>query len=337
VDATPECWVLVEAPRGRILRQSLEALGAARALLPPAPPSLTVVWAGEPADRAQREQLRALGVARLHGLPGPGAAPSSRWEDVCLAGLRTLYRNRRPAWLVAGDTPFSRALAPRLAVLEGAGYVPRVSYVRRVGNGLQLTRPLVQGRLAEIVRLAGDCPGVVCVASGAFPLPRPAARAGAEPPSWEPAPAPDPAPVPACGELLHRSETPAHALDIEDAGVVVAGGKGMGSRENFALLEELAVLLGGCVAASRIAVDLGWAGRDRLVGQTGRKISPELYVACGISGAPQHRAGLRDPRYLLAINTDPEAPIFRTATWAVVGDALELLPAWIRQLKGAGA
>jgi electron transfer flavoprotein alpha subunit len=197
-----------------------------------------------------------------------------------------------------------------------------------------MTRPLLRGKLSEILRFVPKVPGVVSLTPGSFSLPRPSSARSDIPIDYEPFRSPIPKFDPLNAELLHRSVQSPESLELEDAQVVVAGGKGMGSAQNFLLLQELAALLGGAVGASRIAVDLGWAGKERLVGQTGRKIAPELYIACGISGAPQHRAGLRDPRYLLAINTDSNAPIFRNATWAVVGDAVRILREWIPLLKG---
>jgi len=328
-----ECWVLVEAPQGKILRESLEALGAARSMQRQFPGPLVAVWIGSSPEPSDLEHLQSLGVHRLLHQPLRGEI-TCLVEENCLNGLRALYGTHRPACLLAGTTTLSRTLAPKLAVLEGAGYVPRVTYLRHVGDRLQMTRPLVRGKVSEILRFVSDTPGVISLSPGSFPLPRPSAHRSTEPLSCETQPAhPPDKRVPLNVELLSQEEGPLEALDLEDADVVVAGGKGMGCGENFLLLQELAALLGGTVAASRIAVDLGWAGKERLVGQTGRKISPELYIACGISGAPQHRAGLRDPRYLLAINTDKDAPIFRNATWAVRGDALQILPEWIRLLK----
>ena len=133
--------------------------------------------------------------------------------------------------------------------------------------------------------------------------------------------------------VLETSQEPSHKLDIEDAEIIVAGGKGIGSEKGFALLQVLAEILGGAVAASRIAVDLGWAPKERLVGQTGKKVAPELYIACGISGAHQHRAGMKGARYILAVNTDPAAPIFQVATWGIQGDACQVVKEMISLLK----
>lgn len=331
------CWVLVECPQGRILRESLEALSAARVLQRSFPGPLVAVWAGVHPRASHKQELASLGVERLVHLQAADRPPQVRQESY-LAGLRELHSGHRPSCLLMGATPLARALAPKLAVLQASGYLPRVTYLRRVGDRLQFTRSLARGRLSEILGLSPGSPGVVTLCPGAFSLPHfPRPSPPIQPLTCETHRAATTRHALPAWEVLERVEDPLDQLDIEDADVVVAGGKGMGSAENFRLLQELASLLGGTVAASRIAVDLGWAAKDRLVGQTGRKISPELYIACGISGAPQHRAGLRDCRYLLAINTDRDAPIFRHATWAVVGDALRVLPEWIGLLRGDAA
>ncbi len=138
--------------------------------------------------------------------------------------------------------------------------------------------------------------------------------------------------------VVDRIEAPAGGVSLAEAKVVVSGGRGVGSAEGFAVIEELAALLGGAVGCSRVVTSAGWRPHTDQVGQTGTKISPELYVPCGISGATQHIAGCRGAKKILAINADPEAPIFASADYAVIGDLHEVVPAIsaeIRRTRGS--
>jgi electron transfer flavoprotein alpha subunit len=124
-------------------------------------------------------------------------------------------------------------------------------------------------------------------------------------------------------------------VDLTEAKVIVAGGRGVGDAQGFDILRELAEVMDGQIAGTRITVEQGWIPPENQVGQTGRTVRPEIYIACGISGAIQHRAGMMNSRYIIAINTDPRAPIFQVADWGIVGDLNEIVPEMIRQLKDA--
>jgi electron transfer flavoprotein alpha subunit len=125
------------------------------------------------------------------------------------------------------------------------------------------------------------------------------------------------------------------AINLQDANIIVAGGRGMGGEKGFKLLYELADVLGASVAASRAAVDEGWIPYRHQVGQTGKTVSPKLYIACGISGAVQHLVGMQSSDVIIAINKNPEAPIFSIATYGIVGDATEIVPMLIKKIKEA--
>jgi electron transfer flavoprotein alpha subunit len=139
--------------------------------------------------------------------------------------------------------------------------------------------------------------------------------------------------------IVGRDITAGDGVSLADAKVVVGGGRGMGSAEAFAMLDELADVLGAAVGVSRVATSLGWRPHAQQIGQTGTRIAPDLYIACGISGAIQHIVGAKSAKRILVINTDPEAPIFKRATYAVVGDVHAVVPAITaeaRRVKGAG-
>jgi electron transfer flavoprotein alpha subunit len=134
-------------------------------------------------------------------------------------------------------------------------------------------------------------------------------------------------------KVLERVEEPSTGVSLREAKVVIGGGRGVGSAEGFAIIEELAGLLGGAVGCSRVVTSAGWRPHTDQVGQTGTKISADLYVACGISGATQHVAGAKGAKRILAINNDPEAPILAVADYAVIGDLHEVVPAISAELR----
>jgi electron transfer flavoprotein alpha subunit len=325
--------VFVECPRGRIPRESLEALSAGLAFQKQHGMEMAVVWAGSRPEGSHLEYLGSLGVRRIICLEGVEDPNRDRENLLCL--LKDLYRQHRPDHFFFGSTPLSLSLAPGLAALVDVGYVAKATYLRRVGDTLSLTRPLAQGALSESLQFLPPTRGLASLYPRAFDFPRPSKERTLEGVLLQMHRLREPGGAPGRPEIIESALEPAEALELEDAEIVVAGGRGMQSEENFALLRELACSLRGAVGASRIAVDLGWAPRERLVGQTGKKVGPELYMGFGISGAHQHQAGMKDARHILAVNTDPQAPIFRIATWGILGDAASVAREMIGRLKKA--
>jgi electron transfer flavoprotein alpha subunit len=224
--------------------------------------------------------------------------------------------------LVAPAGVSGRNLMPRVAATLG---VSQISGIVRVDAGDTFTRPIYAGNALATVQ-ALDSRIVLTVRATAF-----APAGGGAPVPVEPlAPAPDPA----LSRRLSRTLAGGDRPDLASARVVVSGGRALGSAENFgALLEPLAGCMGAALGASRAAVDAGYAGNDCQVGQTGRVVAPDLYIAVGISGAIQHLAGMKDSKVIVAINSDPDAPIFGVADYALVADLFDAVPALTHALK----
>jgi len=224
--------------------------------------------------------------------------------------------------LAAGSDRGNELLAHVAAHLDQ----PFAANVTRI-EGDVVTRTRWGGSLLEEARLHG-APKILTVA------PHTHAAAAAVPVEMLPLPADADTSV----RVVDRVEAATGGVSLADAKVVVSGGRGVGSAEGFAIIEELAELLGGAVGCSRVVTSAGWLPHTNQVGQTGTKVSPDLYVACGISGATQHIAGCKGAKKILAINADPDAPILASADFAVIGDLHEIVPAIsaeLRKVRGA--
>jgi electron transfer flavoprotein alpha subunit len=250
--------------------------------------------------------------------------------DRYVAALAGYCSVRAPRLLVLPQTFDARVLAPRLATRIGAGVVMNGVAIGVSDAGeVEVTASAYGGDTRAVYALAGDAPSVVAITPGAVeavPLAAPA-------PAEEHDIAVDLAGV----EERIRIVEPARAEgpQLEDAGVIVAGGRGLGMAANFRLVEELAAAVGGLPAASRPIVDDGWVDSSRQIGLTGKTVRPALYIAVGVSGASQHMAGCAAARTIVAINRDRDAAIFRHARYGIVGDCLEIVPELIRAVKPA--
>jgi electron transfer flavoprotein alpha subunit len=279
------------------------------------------------------------GSGPVSGLDGLGAAGADRiltathadfanyCPDGIVATVAAIASAYRAVFVAATST--GKDLAPRVAARLGSACAMDVTVVAATGALLRVVRPIYAGRVLQTVDLAGT--PVVAVRPGSYAGVA-AAKAGA---MAEVA-------VPAFTRRLEVTgiRAPEKAtLDVTEARVVVSGGRGLGEAKNFALLEELAAAFGGeaAVGASRAVVDAGWIEHGAQVGQTGKTVAPDLYVAIGISGAIQHLAGMRTARVIVAVNRDKDAPIFKVADYGIVGDLFEVVPALTAAITTAKA
>jgi electron transfer flavoprotein alpha subunit len=304
--------VLVEHVDGSPRRGSLEALGAARSLSD----SVVAALAGPGAERAS---AKLSGATKALVLPGDPESP-----DACAAALAEAAKAEGARVFLASATSTGRDLAPRVAALLASPLVSDCIGLERSGDSIAVVRPWLAGKV--IARLRSNAP-VLCAtlrrnvfepASGAGPA---ASSAG---------PAIGAGKARRTGLEKKESARP----DVAEASIVVSGGRGLREPQHFKLLEDLAAAFGNAaVGASRAVVDAGWRPHSEQVGQTGKTVSPQIYVAVGISGAIQHLAGMKTAKVIVAINKDREAPIFKIADYGVVGDAFEIVPALTAEIK----
>jgi electron transfer flavoprotein alpha subunit len=280
---------------------SLQALAFARTISP----DVDAVAFGEAPG--------VTGVRTLHVAEVDGYAPQAWARAVAELGATTI---------VAPGSDRGNEVLAHAAVMTGGVFAANVVEFR----GDTVVRQRWGGSLLEEARLHGDVK-LMSVAPHVVPY----EHVDGEPSIESFAPALRDEDLVA--RVVERVDTSTGGLSLAEAPVVVSGGRGVGSAEGFTMLEELADLLGGVVGCSRAVTSAGWRPHTDQVGQTGTKISPELYIPCGISGATQHMAGCKGAKHLLAINSDPEAPIMASADYAVIGDVSEIVPAITAELR----
>ncbi len=305
-----KCFVYMERKDGGPVNGSLEALTAAKTL---GEACAVVIGAEAGAEIAPYAPVIAI-----------DAAPAC--DDEVVALLEALIREKTPGAVLFSATQAGKDYAPRLAQRLGGGCVTDAMALSAEGDALLATRPAYGGTVYEQMKITGPVK-FATVRSGCFARP----EAG-EPNPIETVslPVPDGAVKARVVELVTEIT---EAVDLEGAEVVVAGGLGMGSAEGFHLVEELAALLGGVVGASRPAIEGGWVSRAHQIGQSGKTVAPRLYIACGISGAMQHISGTMGSKYIVAVNKDPDASIFKVADVGIVGDALTILPLMMDEIR----
>jgi electron transfer flavoprotein alpha subunit len=233
----------------------------------------------------------------------------------------------QPDLILFAASSNGKDLAPRLAARLDAGLVSDVIELSHDGSKFVAVRPMFAGKAYAKVSIQGKA--LVSLRPNVTPVAAADESRGAEVMSF----AVNLSDADIRAKVVSVEKSDAGKLDVAEADIVVSGGRGFKGPENFHLVESLASVMGGAVGASRAVVDAGWRPHGEQVGQTGKTVSPTLYVACAVSGAMQHLAGMSSSKYIVAINTDPEAPIFKAASYGIVGDVFEVLPQLTEAIK----
>jgi electron transfer flavoprotein alpha subunit/NAD-dependent dihydropyrimidine dehydrogenase PreA subunit len=322
-------WVIAEHLHGALRRGTHELLGEGRRLADKLGVELSAVLLGDQVAPLAQE-LIAHGADRVYVAEDPALAHyrTGPYTDV-LAGM---IHQHRPEAVLISATPQGRDLAPRVAARIGAGLTADCTGldIDMDERLLVQTRPAFGGNLMATIVCRQARPQMATVRPGVMKaLPADPARTGEV--VTVPVKLDERAILAKIVEIVQQQDD--GRVNLQDAQIIVSGGRGLGKPENFAVVRELAEALGGAVGASRAAVDAGWIPAYHQVGQTGRTVQPKLYIACGISGAVQHLAGMASSECIIAINKDPAAPIFAVATYGIVGDLFEILPKLAKKLR----
>jgi electron transfer flavoprotein alpha subunit len=319
-------WVIAEEKSGRLARISAEGATLARVLAEASGGTAAGVVATA-APAAVASELADY-VPWVLSIEVPGASDVAAAAAIAPA-IAALVERERPSFLVLGATPEGRDLAGMLSALLGWGVLANAIAVGWTDGGPSVDMSVLGGRFLTTSAFTGDH-GILTVRSNSVSA-QPAATAG----SVEVVTGLAPAALPVV-RLTERVDESSEAVPIEEARVIVAGGRGIGSTEGFSVVEDLAHALDGSVGATRAAVDAGWIGFSQQIGQTGKVVKPQLYVALGISGAIQHTVGVQGAETVVAVNKDPDAPIAEFADLFVVGDLFTVGPAIVAELKSRG-
>jgi electron transfer flavoprotein alpha subunit len=308
--------VIAEQRDGALKKVAFEMLGIGAQLAAALGGSVEAVLLGSGLD-GMPDTLAQYGATKVYVADDPVLAAYS--SEGYTNTLATLIGKIEPVIVLLGATAMGRDLGPRLAARLGVGLASDCTAFAIDGGRLLATRPVFAGKALAKVKLNGD-PQIATLRPNVLAAPEPEASATA---MVEPVSA-------AAGDVRAKVVEIIGAgegeIDVAEADIIVSGGRGVAGPEGFAPIRSLAKTLGAAVGASRAAVDAGWIEHAHQVGQTGKTVTPNLYIACGISGAIQHLAGMKTSKVIVAVNKDPEAPIFKLASYGIVGDLFEVAP-----------
>jgi electron transfer flavoprotein alpha subunit len=307
--------LFIETNEEKILGGSLELISAVKAL--EAEGKALVVG-----NRAAADTVASLGI--------PVVFTDTPTDcDTLTEALAQTVKEQNPDIILLANTALAKDIAPRIAGRMSLGCVSDVTGISKTDGKVIYTRPAYGGTILENIEVEGTA--VATIRNGSFSKPEAASKAGVTEKNIE---IPDDA---VKANIVDMVKEISESVNLEEAEVIVSGGRGMGSAENFELVKELARVLGGVVGATRPPIEDGWISRAHQVGQSGKIVAPKLYIACGISGATQHTSGMSGSNYIVAINKDEDAPIFEISNLSIVGNVTEILPVMIEEMKKAKA
>jgi electron transfer flavoprotein alpha subunit len=312
-------FVITEQRDGAFRKVSYEVVSEGRRIADGLGGDLTAVVIGAGVDGIASE-LEKYGPDKILVADDPALADYT--TDAYTNVLSELVKSVDPAVIVAGASAQGKDLAARLAARLDVGLAMDCTAVKLEGGNLTLTRPMYGGKVLAEIEIEGS-PQIIAVRPNVMDITETSKESATEKPAVQ------------VGEIkttvLDKVMDAGNKVELTEADIIVSGGRG--TRGEFGAIEDLAAALGGAVGASRSAVDEGWRLHSDQVGQTGKVVSPTLYIACGISGAIQHLAGMSTSKYIVAINKDEEAPIFSKADFGIVGDLFEIVPAIAEEVK----
>ncbi len=323
--------VVVEQREGKLNRVSWETLAGAQAIAAETGWTLEAAVVGA-AVAGIAAEVAAKKVAKVHAIESAKLEPYT--PDAFSAALKQFLETKKPKLVLMPHTYQVRDFAPKLATALGRTLISDAIGYRKDGERLLFTRQMFQGKFAADVSFAGDPPWFVTFQTGAFRGDQVVSAASAVPVETVSVEIAD-------GVIRNRPhevfKEAKQAVDLTQAEVIIAVGRGIKEPKNIALAKQLAEALGGELAASRPICDSGWLPMDRQIGSSGQTVAPKLYLALGISGAIQHIVGMKGSKAVIAINKDSEAPIFEVADYGVVANLFDVVPALIEEIRKAKA
>ncbi|MHA1146788.1 MAG: FAD-binding protein [Promethearchaeota archaeon] len=320
-------WVIAEHYKGEIHPVAFQLLGKGRELADKLKVSLTLVILGSDFDN-RLNTISQYGQDEI--IYVKSTILKDYYSDLYVKIIVELITEKKPEIVLIGATPTGRDFAPRVAKRLNAGLTADCTGldIEEDSGNLRQTRPTFGGNIMATIRTPTSRPQMSTVRPGIFKVPEKSKRDVKIETIEKEFSVKDS--VEKIVKVITKEKI---KINLEDAEIIVSGGRGVGSKEGFKLIQELADVLGAEVGGSRVTVELNWIDHDRQVGQTGKTVSPRLYIACGISGAIQHVVGMQGADIIVAINRDPNASIFKIAHYGIVGDLHKVIPILIEQIK----